>query len=91
MSRIPDFRDKTLGGPVEDGGPPEARAGSWATPEGIEVAPVYTRADLGGVDDGVVPDGQVGRAGEEVEDLLRGPVDEGALLDDGHVVLLPLR
>ncbi|HEX8093442.1 methylmalonyl-CoA mutase [Jatrophihabitans sp.] len=44
---IPDFGKLSLGRPASGpAGRPAPAAGSWSTPEGIEVAPLYTAADL---------------------------------------------
>jgi methylmalonyl-CoA mutase len=56
MPTIPDFGDATLGSPVT--GAPAAAAAApepidvapWETPEGITVPPLYTPADLDGLD-----------------------------------------
>ena len=49
MSRIPDFATVALGAcPAADG--PAPQQPHWTTPEGIDVAPVYTAADLDGLD-----------------------------------------
>ncbi|PZS13253.1 MAG: methylmalonyl-CoA mutase [Pseudonocardiales bacterium] len=55
MAPIPDFGDATLGPGVaseQADPPPESllRGQSWATPEGIAVAPLYAAADLDGLD-----------------------------------------
>jgi methylmalonyl-CoA mutase len=59
MARIPDFDDATLSGlaPEQADTPTEylpaghdEAAAPWATPEGISVAPLYTAADLDGLD-----------------------------------------
>ena len=49
MGGIPDYTTVDLGVPPEDGGTPEPAA-PWVTPEGIDVAAVYTAADLDGLD-----------------------------------------
>jgi methylmalonyl-CoA mutase len=46
---IPDFGELSLGRPAGPAGSAPA-TGSWMTPEGIEVAPVYTAADLADLD-----------------------------------------
>jgi methylmalonyl-CoA mutase len=50
MSAVPDFTTVDLGAgrPADDVRAPERP--SWTTPEGIAVAPVYTEADLAGLD-----------------------------------------
>ncbi|HET6877120.1 MAG TPA: methylmalonyl-CoA mutase [Jatrophihabitans sp.] len=51
MAAIPDFSSATLGtqqGDAADGVP--ARGAAWDTPEGIDVPPLYTAADLSAVD-----------------------------------------
>ncbi len=60
MSSIPDFTGIELGTPAADGGADEWRTAVknatqeaepvWETPEGIEVKPLYTGADLEGLD-----------------------------------------
>jgi methylmalonyl-CoA mutase len=45
---IADFSHATLGG--ETGKPTTPRAATWETPEGIPVPPLYTAADLDGLD-----------------------------------------
>jgi methylmalonyl-CoA mutase len=45
---IADFSHATLGG--ESGKPTTPRAATWETPEGIPVPPLYTAADLDGLD-----------------------------------------
>jgi methylmalonyl-CoA mutase len=56
---IPDFSDATLGLATEQGNTPSPesllasqadRPAAWATPEGIAVPPLYTSADLDGLD-----------------------------------------
>src|SRR3954466_15876201 len=52
---IPDFSDATLASERRDSPPAAARRGQdpvspWETPEGISVAPLYTAADLDGLD-----------------------------------------
>ena len=50
---IPDFGNLSLGRPapsVQPASRQAADADSWSTPEGIEVPPLYTAADLTGVD-----------------------------------------
>jgi methylmalonyl-CoA mutase len=49
---VPDFSTAELPGPAAsgDGPAPPAQAASWSTPEGIDVAPLYTAADLDGLD-----------------------------------------
>ena len=49
MSRIPDFATVALGACPAAGGPAPQQP-HWTTPEGIDVAPVYTAADLDGLD-----------------------------------------
>ncbi len=49
MTAIPDYTTVDLGVPPEDGGTPDPAA-PWVTPEGIDVAAVYTAADLDGLD-----------------------------------------
>ena len=49
MSRIPDFATVALGACPAAGGP-APQPPHWTTPEGIDVAPVYTAADLDGLD-----------------------------------------
>ena len=49
MSRIPDFATVALGTCPAAGGPAPQQP-HWTTPEGIDVAPVYTAADLDGLD-----------------------------------------
>ena len=49
MSRIPDFAAVALGTSPAAGGPAPQQP-HWTTPEGIDVAPVYTAADLDGLD-----------------------------------------
>ncbi|MCB1515121.1 MAG: hypothetical protein KDJ18_10025, partial [Hyphomicrobiaceae bacterium] len=52
MTRIPDFSTIALDGDAATA-PPAASAHTgeaWATPEGIEVKPVYTGADIAGLD-----------------------------------------
>ncbi len=49
MGGIPDYTTVDLGAPPEDSGTPEPAA-PWVTPEGIDVAAVYTAADLDGLD-----------------------------------------
>ncbi|MDQ1740128.1 MAG: methylmalonyl-CoA mutase, partial [Pseudonocardiales bacterium] len=46
---IPDFGELSLGRPKPERAS-RPSAGSWSTPEGIEVAPLYTAADLTGLD-----------------------------------------
>jgi methylmalonyl-CoA mutase len=46
---IPNFSDATLLGEIADGNP-SPQAANWETPEGISVPPLYTPADLDGVD-----------------------------------------
>ena len=46
---IPDFGNLSLGRPGQPSRPAPA-AQSWSTPEGIEVPPLYTAADLAGLD-----------------------------------------
>jgi methylmalonyl-CoA mutase len=53
---IPDYADIALGAPPVATGPGAAPSGPvWQTPEGIGVKPVYTDADLAGVDLGSLP------------------------------------
>jgi len=47
---IPDFGELSLGRPATGPAQAATEASSWHTPEGIEVAPVYTAADLAGLD-----------------------------------------
>ncbi|MCW2495810.1 methylmalonyl-CoA mutase [Jatrophihabitans sp.] len=49
MSTIPDFSAATLGSPAPAEAPPLDVA-PWETPEGIAVPPLYTAADLDGLD-----------------------------------------
>ncbi|MFI6290173.1 methylmalonyl-CoA mutase [Nonomuraea sp. NPDC050790] len=46
---IPDFTSVPLAGGTQDG-PAEVAGQAWETPEGIEVKPLYTAADLDGLD-----------------------------------------
>jgi methylmalonyl-CoA mutase len=52
MSAIPDFGSADLGSTTAAAAPADlgTEASAWQTPEGIEVAPVYSGADLDGVD-----------------------------------------
>jgi methylmalonyl-CoA mutase len=47
---IPDFGELSLGRPASGQAGNRPAVGSWSTPEGIEVAPAYTGADLAGID-----------------------------------------
>ncbi|MCL2317237.1 MAG: methylmalonyl-CoA mutase family protein, partial [Actinomycetia bacterium] len=51
MTRIPSFADVVLGPSAPpDGQVAPPATGGWHTPEQIDVAPLYTDADLDGVD-----------------------------------------
>jgi methylmalonyl-CoA mutase len=51
MTAIPDFGDATLGRPANENAPPRPiDVAPWDTPEGIVVPPLYTAADLEGLD-----------------------------------------
>jgi methylmalonyl-CoA mutase len=50
MTAIPDFSNTTLGTPAATPGPPAPSGSVWETPEGIAVRPLYTAADLEGLD-----------------------------------------
>ncbi|MGL4177723.1 MAG: methylmalonyl-CoA mutase [Dermatophilaceae bacterium] len=50
MSALPDFTALDLGDGRPEGRSPEPAGTPWLTPEGIEVAPLYTEAHLDGLD-----------------------------------------
>jgi methylmalonyl-CoA mutase len=50
MSRIPNFSAIPFVAPPLGDTAPEETAARWATPEGIEVKPLYEREDIGGLD-----------------------------------------
>ena len=50
MSTVPDFTGLDLGPGAPEQGAEAAHGSSWTTPEGIEVPPLYTEADLAGLD-----------------------------------------
>lgn len=52
---IPDFSEVALGTPRVDESAARPGAEAWHTPEGIDVKPVYTAADLDGVNLGTLP------------------------------------
>ncbi|MET7395883.1 methylmalonyl-CoA mutase [Dactylosporangium sp. NPDC005572] len=52
---MPDFSEVALGTPRVDESAARPGAEAWHTPEGIDVKPVYTAADLDGVNLGTLP------------------------------------